>query len=344
MPSRSFLVAALLVILGTAYAAYWHLMADRLEQGIESWAEDQRAQGLEAGWSDLAIDGFPLSLRARFATPRLIRREGDLPWSWQGEALTLEAQPWRLTRIRFAGEGAQSARIAGQRIVFGAVEGTVRLDGRGRVTEAEATAARLAFAPGAAAELAVAELDGATAASLRLAARLPEAPPRGHTEPGLTVEADLAGLVIASPRPLPVEGPADLSFRARMMGALPTPPDRRGLAAWRDDGGTLEIERLALDWSPLSLRASGALALDPALQPIGALSAALSGHGPLLQKLVAMGWVRPQDARIAAIAFALLEKPGSDGQPALNAPVTIQDGYLNIGPARLLPLPRIVWN
>jgi len=116
MPSRSFLIAAFLVILGTAYAAYWHIMAGRLEQGIERWAEEQRDHGLQAGWTDIVIDGFPLRLRARFAVPRLIQREGSLPWSWQADSLTLEAQPWQLTRIGFTGDGPQTARLAGQQI------------------------------------------------------------------------------------------------------------------------------------------------------------------------------------------------------------------------------------
>ncbi|MCH2393257.1 DUF2125 domain-containing protein [Oceanibaculum sp.] len=336
MPSRSFLIAAFLVILGTAYAAYWHLMAYRLEQGIERWAEQQRAQGVEAGWRELTFDGFPLQFRARLSAPRLIQERGGNAWSWQAESLTLEALPWQLHKIAFTSDGKQAALLNGRELAFDRAEGTLSLDGSGRIAEADATLSRLALAPGAG-------LQGATAETLRLAARLPEEAPRGHTDPGLFVEADLSGLAIASRQALPVEGPADLSFRATLMGALPTPPDRTRLAAWRDAGGTLEIESLSLDWAPLSLDASGTLALDPALQPVGALSATLSGHGPLLQRLVAMGWVRPQDASIAAVAFGLLEKPGSDGRPTLNAPVTVQDGFLYIGPARLAPVPRIAW-
>lgn len=340
MPSRSFLIAAFLVILGTAYAAYWHIMASRLEQGIEHWAGEQRSHGLQAGWNDIVIDGFPLRLRARFAAPRLIQRDGSLPWSWQGESLTLEGQPWRLTRIRFAGDGTQTARLAGQQIAFGRLEGTVWLDGRGHIEEADATASRLALAPGGRGAGDI----SATADTLRLAMRLPEEPPRGHDQPGLTAEIALNGLILATRQPLPVEGPADMAIRAAIMGAVPAPPGRQTLAAWRDAGGTLEIERLTLGWSPLNLSASGTLALDDALQPIGALTTELSGHGPLLQKLVTMGWVRPQDARIAGIAFGLLEKPGAGGMPVLKAPVTVQGGHLYIGPARLAPLPRIAWN
>lgn len=336
MPSRSFLAAAILVILGTAYAAYWHLMADRLEQGIERWAEQQRAQGVEAGWRELTFDGFPLQFRARLSAPRLIQERGDIAGSWQAESLTLEALPWNLHRIVFTSGGKQAALLNGRELAFERAEGTLRLDGSGRIAEADATLSRLVLAPGAG-------MPGATAETLRLAAGLPEITPRGHGDPGLIIEADLAGLTLASRQTLPVEGPADFSFRATIMGPLPTPVDKNRLAAWRDAGGTMEIENLSLDWAPLRLRASGTLALDSALQPVGALSAALSGHGPFLQKLVAMGWVRPQDAGIAGIAFNLLERPGFDGRPTLNAPVTVQDGYLYIGPARLTPMPRIVW-
>src|SRR5690554_3669272 len=147
MPSRSFLIAAFLVILGTAYAAYWHLMADRLEQGIERWAEEQRSHGLEADWTDFVIDGFPLRLRARFTTPRLIRRDGALPWSWQGDSLTLETQPWWLTRIRFSGSGKQTVQAAGQQIVFERLEGTAWIGAHGRIVEAESRLSRLVLTP-----------------------------------------------------------------------------------------------------------------------------------------------------------------------------------------------------
>lgn len=336
MPSRSFLIAAFLVILGTAYAAYWHLMADRLEQGIERWAEEQRSHGLEADWTDFVIDGFPLRLRARFTTPRLIRRDGALPWSWQGDSLTLETQPWWLTRIRFSGSGKQTVQAAGQQIVFERLEGTARIGAHGRIVEAESRLSRLVLTPPAGGT-------GATADTLRLAFQQPAEAPRGHTAPGLTAEVALGGLILATRQKLPVEGPADMTVRAAIMGAVPAPPGQQTLAAWRDAGGTLEVERLTLDWSPLKLSASGTLALDHALQPIGALTTQLSGHAALLDRLTAMGWVQPQDARIAGIAFGLLEKPGADGKPVLKAPVTVQDGYLFIGPARLAPMPRIVW-
>jgi hypothetical protein len=38
-----------------------------------------------------------------------------------------------------------------------------------------------------------------------------------------------------------------------------------------------------------------------------------------------------------------MAKPGNDGKAELNAPITLQNGFLYIGPARLARLPRFTW-
>ena len=52
----------------------------------------------------------------------------------------------------------------------------------------------------------------------------------------------------------------------------------------------------------------------------------------------------PNQATGAKIALAAMSKPGDDGgPPAAKLPITIQDGFLFVGPLKLAQMPRIVW-
>ena len=53
--------------------------------------------------------------------------------------------------------------------------------------------------------------------------------------------------------------------------------------------------------------------------------------------------MRAGDAQLAKFALGFLAKPGADGRSRLEAPVRLQDGQLFFGAARLLRLPRLVW-
>jgi len=63
---------------------------------------------------------------------------------------------------------------------------------------------------------------------------------------------------------------ASVVIDAALNGVLPT---AAGLTAnatkWRDDGGSLDVQRLQTQWGPLGLTATAKLALDPQMQPMG---------------------------------------------------------------------------
>ena len=127
------------------------------------------------------------------------------------------------------------------------------------------------------------------------------------------------------------------------MGPVPPAPPRQAATAWRDAGGTLELERVALRWGTLAVTGSGTMALDAELQPIGAFSAAVEGYDELLTALVGAGRVRSNDAGLARMALGFLAKPGPGGRPQIAAPFTIQAGQMLLGPVKLGPAPRIPW-
>jgi hypothetical protein len=144
--------------------------------------------------------------------------------------------------------------------------------------------------------------------------------------------------------PAPFVNPVDeIAFGVDVKGAIPAAPARQAAAAWRDAGGTIELDRLTLRWGRIAITGSGTLALDRDLQPIGGFSGAVEGFEDLMAALVTAGRIRPGDARLARIALAMLAKAGPDGRPEIATSFTIQNGEMFLGPAKLGPAPRINW-
>ncbi len=134
-----------------------------------------------------------------------------------------------------------------------------------------------------------------------------------------------------------------VTLSGALKGAVPAGQLRQALAAWRDDGGTIELEEGTLRWGSLAASANGTLALDTALQPIGALTATIENHDAVIDAAVAGGTLRADDASLAKVLLGLMVKPGIDGKKQLTLPVTLQNRRLYLGPAQIAVLPAITW-
>ena len=87
------------------------------------------------------------------------------------------------------------------------------------------------------------------------------------------------------------------------------------------------------------------MALDSALQPVAALTGTFTGYDETLEALAAAKLIKPGIARIGKFALGAMARPSSSGgRPEIEAPVTLQDSWLYVGPIKLLQLPTIRWN
>ncbi|HML10297.1 MAG TPA: DUF2125 domain-containing protein, partial [Stellaceae bacterium] len=172
---------------------------------------------------------------------------------------------------------------------------------------------------------------------------LPPGAPANHLGAGIGFGLDVAdlGLPAAPPGFNPTVN--DLGFGVTLMGDFPGGPLRQAAKQWRENGGTVELDHLDLRWGDMQINGSGTLALDNDLQPIGGFSGGVSGFDQLLNGLVAAGRLKASDARVARLALALMAKTGPDGRPEIAASLTIQNGEMFLGPAKLGPAPRIDW-
>jgi hypothetical protein len=157
--------------------------------------------------------------------------------------------------------------------------------------------------------------------------------------------AALQDLSISEPADLPLGNYISMiNLAAALEGTLHPGRPSESLAAWRDAGGVLQIQKFVANWGPLAVTAEGTLALDGQMQPLFAGTATVRGYSEAIDALVQARMMDPGGATGAKIALSAMAKPADDGgPPAAKIPVTIQDGFLFVGPLKLAQMPRIVW-
>ena len=132
---------------------------------------------------------------------------------------------------------------------------------------------------------------------------------------------------------------------ADLFGPLAPGPPEVALPAWRDAGGTIEVTRFGVRHGPLAADADGTLALDGALQPIGAFTLRSRGFLHLVASLSRRGAIGEGAARAAGLVLGALTRPAADGgPPVLSVPVTLQDRTVHVGPVALARWPPVRWS
>ena len=339
---------ALIAVCGVAsvsilYVAAWFFMATSLRGGIEDWFVERRAEGYMARYAKLELGGFPFRLSARLDGPALGWPDPRAPWAWEGDRMVAETRPWSPGRLTVRLAGAHRVRLTG-------AGGPVSYDGSAAVLTAhivlddgwprrwDLSVADLGFAAeGQASFLAVGK------ASVEARLHMPAEPDHRTSIFDLKLKAE--GLRVPDGLSLPLGATVGgLVLEGSVMGPVPLGPWVESAAAWRDDGGTIEVGRLTIVYGPLSVRANGTLALDAEMQPIGAFTAKIRGFFDLVDALQAKGLMRARDAVTAKVVLGVLSKrPESGGPPTLSLPVTIQDRKVYAGPVALTRLPPIRW-
>jgi hypothetical protein len=343
LPRRLVLLLALgLVALGAGHAVLWRSMANGLEQGWQSWVQLRRAQGWRVDHAEPVRGGWPLSATLTIARVRLEGGAATLPG---GVALTATplvlrvSLPW-LDRLFVEFPGQQRLRLGAAEFPFAAdlLVATVPLEPDTPPSAAELMGERLRIGtPAGGVEVRSLTLTASGSASatdtepalaLRLGAEgveLPAAPVRGAEALGRSIQTLAADLWVSGPVP-PGRAP---SLRAE---------------AWRDGGGTLELRALALRWGAVGAQAAATLALDEALQPMGAGTLRISGAAAALETLVEAGVVGRRAAATARGVLPLLSRPSAEtGAPEVEVPVTLEDRVLALARIPVLRFAPLDW-
>jgi hypothetical protein len=336
-------------VLGVAYTAYWFFLASNLKDGIGQWIEARAGAGVQVSQKRIEISGFPLALRVIMTSPRIAfsgfseAGEGDR-WDWRADKLTAYMAPWNLNRISvdLAGEHALDIAAGRTRHSFQGQAGKLRviagLHGDELPASLQVSAAALRITTGRGAKFA------AVAGAEIFAKRLFPSEVTAKT-PTFDLDLRIRGMKLPAGLGLPLGADVrQLNLLAKILGRFEIPATVEALGRWRGDGGIIEVERLETQYGPLYVRANGTLALDAAMQPVGAMTAKARGFFEAVRALRGAGHIRSRDAAMARLILgALARKPKGGGPASISLPLSIQERKLYAGPVRLMDIPVIKW-
>jgi hypothetical protein len=330
-------VALLLVLLG-AYTAYWLIVATRISDGIAAWAQTERAEKVDISWQKVGVNGFPFGWRVELENAVL--RDGRLTPSPELRipAVSATVRPWDFGGWQLTAPEGLSAMLAGGgerpplKLAAHTAIGVVAVDPPG----------------GTNLWLSLQDISVEAGAKVPISSgdawvTLPAKPPQSHAAPALGIALDLRQVQLPAMTSVLNDTIEELAFGVTVKGAVPSGKLTQALAEWRDAGGTVELDNLHLDWGGVGANASGTIALDRELQPVGGFSGAIEGYDKIMIGLVQSGRMRAADAGLARLALAILAKAGPDGRPEIKTAFTIQNGEMFLGPAKLGKAPRITW-
>lgn len=316
--------------LAAGYLVWWQIMAGTMKNELTAWVAGAKSQGWTVDTGGSEVGGFPLAVELRLSAPVIADAGGRI---WRGPPLAITARPWAPHRLRLGLAGRHQLILGDGEplaITVGAAEVGVLLGGHGledlRLTAEDLTAGD-------------AHVGRAEVELRRLAFA-----PVGYGTASLALTVQLTAIDLPGDPPLPLGrrlGSAGLS--GRLLGWLPAGPVKTSVEAWRADGGTLEVDGLSVDWSPLKLNGKGTVALDRELQPILASSCSIRGLSAAVDALAARGVIRAKDGAVAKLVLGLLSRPAADGVAELTAPVSVENRTVYVGPAALFKLPELSW-
>jgi Uncharacterized protein conserved in bacteria (DUF2125) len=328
--------AGLVVIGFGTYSAFWWFAAGKIKEEAATWAAKAHEQEADVSWKALRVAGYPFAFHVELTDLALRRDAPGKASEFRAPIFSVSVVPWNLRAADFAApqgftatlgpDSAPLAKLSADKLSGAAAAGR---DGQRTVWLS------LLGAKGTAGD--------------EISARVvygwiiwPRNPPAAHGELGLAVAALVRDTGVPAAPPGFTNPIEEISLGLTAMGPIPSGPPRQAATAWRDSGGTLELDHINLRWGNVTVNGNGTFALDGELQPTGALSGGIAGYDQLMNALVAAGRVKEKDARVGRLALSLLAHPGKDGRAEIAAQLTIQDGEMRLGPIKL-PAPRINW-
>jgi hypothetical protein len=331
-------LAAVLTIVAL-YTVYWFVVAWRIEDGLVAWAQSSRADKVDISWRELRISGFPSAFRVELQSVAMSDAALTPSSEFRVPSLSGSALPWDLADWRLIAKDGLTADLAGagaktqKRIMARTAEGTVSIASAGGWN------LWLKLGDGSVGPEARVRV-GSTDAWIEV----PPSPPQGRIGPKLSLA--FAAHRVELPMTMGRLGNTvdELDLAATVHGAIPNRRLAEALVVWRDAGGTVDLERLRVQWGGLAVTAAGTISLDDELQPAGMLSAAVEGYDQILTALVEGGRIKAADAGLARIALRMLAKAGPDGEPEIKTSLTIRNGQVSAGPAKLGNAPRLTWD
>lgn len=331
----------LLVLLVIADAVVWRIAVGRLESGFDAWALASRASKVSVTRGKAVAGGWPFAATLQIGNVTIAGGPTLAPdgVGWYAPSVVLRVSPIhpRSMDIQVLGEqhlraaGMPDAVLTGARLI--AVIGMGAGDQPGAI-DILADQAKLASGR------------GWRVSAERLRVHVDTPPPGESVDGSKKFSFGAEGISLPGSVIWPLGSTvARLDFDGTMEGPLPpAQPPAAWATAWRDGGGSLQLQNLMLHWGPLSLTASATLALDDQLQPMGAGTSRVAGYAATLDALASSGALTRSAATAAKAVLSLLAGPPGEGDTDdVDVPLTLQYRTLSMRQVPLVRLPELDW-
>lgn len=319
--------------LGILWGGYWFVGSRAIESGVRTWFSQQKAAGLVAETSGVAVAGF--ADRFDLTVSDLHLADPVNGWGWKAPFAQVFAMTWKPWHLIAALPHTQEADLPdGQKVTIASTRLMASLLMRPSLTfgfnravvegEGLALTSDAHWATGAEKVVLAAETDptrkntthlGADVTNLSLPAAFTQGTDLGGTMALVHLDAHVT-----------LSQPIDANLmNPQVLGA--------GLTA------------LHVVWGALDLTAAGQITPDAQGFAQGQIDLDLKGWRQVPAVAVALGLVPAQNKVTVLRALEFLAasgaKSGTDPE-VLSLPLTFKDGYMSLGPLPLGPAPRLV--
>lgn len=326
------LAAGLIVIaLAAGWTLLWYTLARDVERVVDDWVAARRTEGYFIVLGAPHVSGFPFRLTLRFELPVAALR-GSSTLSWHADWIEASAPLWAPQQIRVRVPRnlfTYSVRGASRdiQVISEAARFDVTANGSGRPETAVIALAQPRLHMNLLAQ-------PIAARDLEIALTWPQLLP-GEPFPRAAVSLAASEVTSALPHFAAI-GRTIQSLRGNVVfrGTWDNQDWRRALVAWRDNGGTIDLQGLRLEWGNLKVDGDGTAALDRELRPIGAGALWVLGLPEFIDSLQRLGVVNARGAALFKLALSAM--PSNGGKTQL--PISAQDGRLYLGPVAVAPL------
>jgi hypothetical protein len=333
----------LLLALGAAYTGYWFWLARTFAENLALWIDQQRAMGYRLSYAAGEPRGYPLAIDIALSHVSIDSPAGEPAWRVATESTTLSLAPWAPLSLRI-GQGSTAAAYslqwaAGSRDYALSIEGmdlTLELSSEGAPPAVRINGRSAA----------VSQQGQAMASLTEPSGRVDFQPSSSDTQSSAEFLLSARGIAFApqAPSDATVVETYDWLIAGQVKGPVPLAPLPTALAAWSNEGGNVELTQFNANWeAKTTVSGDGTVALDQRLQPVGAFSAVVRGYNDAVDAAVAHGLMTAQQGTAVKLWLAARAEKDAQGLK-VKLPLTIQDGFVSMGPIKLAQVPHIAWD
>jgi hypothetical protein len=347
MRKRWIIGGVVVLALAAGYTGYWFWLAETFERNLTLWVEQQRAMGYRVSYSTSEPSGFPLAAEIQLSDVTIEAASyAATPWRTSAPSVELRIAPWQPLALR-VGDGLNttsyhvewSANGRDFELSGAGIETTIGLSTQGKPPTIAFAAERLEWQ----------QDKRRIATAHRVEGKIAMYEVSTPVDPSIefSIEAFQLNLLIGSAPQQRTKEVYSPWLQGRLVGTVPAAPLRPALSAWSQQGGYLDLMNISADPAdgfPPRFRGSASIALDSQLQPIVAGTVTVRDYAYVraIDRAVADAHMTPAQGTAAKLWLSAKAEKDNGGLK-VTLPLTIQDGFVSMGPIKLARMPRIEW-